>query len=97
MFEWDPKKSKQNFQKHGVTFEEATVIWQGICLAVEDIARTSRGEKRSATIGMISGKIYTAIWARRQESIRLISVRRSRDGEKKAFKNRFFQDDQRNG
>jgi|GEM_PF-5883254 len=27
-FEWDPKKASQNFQKHGVSFQEAATVFQ---------------------------------------------------------------------
>lgn len=27
-FEWDPAKAKSNARKHGVTFEEATLVFQ---------------------------------------------------------------------
>lgn len=84
-FDWDPNKSDQNFENHGVTFQEATEIWQGIHLEVENIAKTKDGEERNATIGLIKGEVYTAIWTKRINAFRLISVRRSRDGEKEIF------------
>jgi uncharacterized DUF497 family protein len=84
-FEWDPEKSKKNLQKHGVTFQESIEIWQGIYLEIDEIAKTKDGEKRGATIGLIKGEVYTAIWTLRGKILRLISVRRSRDGEKEIF------------
>ncbi len=84
-FEWDPEKSDKNLKGHGVSFQEATEIWQGLHLEVEEIAKTKDGEKRSATIGLIKGDVFTAIWTKRSHVIRLISVRRSRDGEKEIF------------
>ena len=88
MFEWDAKKSKQNKKKHGVSFEDALEIWQANHLTANDIARSKDGESRSATIGFIQGKIYTAIWAKRGGKIRLISVRRARDAEKEVFQSK---------
>ncbi|HDP79355.1 MAG TPA: BrnT family toxin, partial [Spirochaetes bacterium] len=36
-FEWDSEKNKQNFQKHGILFEEAREIFRGPVLkAVDD-------------------------------------------------------------
>ena len=92
MFEWDSEKSRLNFEKHNIAFDKATAIWQSIYLEVAAIAQEKKGETRSATIGLIDGKFYTAIWTWRSNKMRLICVRRSRDGEKKAFQNRFFQD-----
>lgn len=84
IFEWDADKSKQNKQKHGVSFSTATQIWQGPHVTAGNIAY-AKGENRSATIGFVSGKLFTAIWTKRENAIRIISVRRSRDGEKKIF------------
>jgi uncharacterized protein len=83
-FAWDPSKSKQNKAKHGISFFEAVEIWQGVHMTIKEIARTSGGEIRNATIGISQGKLFTAIWTKRSH-IRLISVRRSRDGEKKIY------------
>lgn len=84
-FEWDPIKSEQNKRKHGVSFINAVQIWQSVHVSVKNIACIKEGETRSATIGLIDGKLYTAIWTKRKDAIRLISVRRSRDGEKEIF------------
>lgn len=84
-FEWDPIKSAENEDKHGVTFEEATAIWEQVHIEVETIARVRRGEQRNATVGWIGGKLFVAIWTKRNDVIRLISVRRARPHEEKIF------------
>ena len=88
MFEWDIEKSVKNKKKHGVSFRESLEIWQCVHLSVEKIATSKNGETRSATIGLIRGRLYTAIWTQRNDKIRIISVRRSRDGEKEIFKDK---------
>lgn len=52
---------------------------------VREIARVENGESRGATLGVIGESVYTAIWTMREDKIRLISVRRTRDGEAKAY------------
>jgi uncharacterized DUF497 family protein len=84
-FEWDHLKSLQNQMKHGISFQEAQQIWHGPNLTTSHVAHSLNGEKRNATIGIIGEKIFTAIWTYRHKNIRIISVRRSRDGEKKAY------------
>jgi uncharacterized DUF497 family protein len=84
-FEWDPAKAQHNQQKHGVSFEEAVAIWDGIHVNVQDIARSNDGERRSATMGWIGNKVYMAIWTKRGGRIRLISVRRARPHEEEIF------------
>jgi uncharacterized DUF497 family protein len=90
-FEWDPEKSEENRRKHGISFLLALEIWQGRTLSAPDIAKSSDSESRGATIGIVGGVLFTAIWAiwtLRNNRIRMISVRRSRDGEKEAYKNK---------
>lgn len=84
-FEWDPNKSAFNKKKHGISFKEATEIWQGPHFTANSLARSNDGEERGGTIGLIKGDVYTAIWTKRKKKVRLISVRRSRDGEKEIF------------
>lgn len=84
-FEWDEAKDEENRRKHGVTFQQATVLWDGTHVDVEYLARSDDQETRSATMGWIGDKVYVAIWTRRGERVRLISVRRARKNEKKVF------------
>jgi len=82
-FEYDPGKSADNKRKHGIDFEEAQALWADSAL-VEIPARTS-DEPRWLLIGKIDGKHWSAVVTRREENIRLISVRRSRDDEVKIY------------
>lgn len=84
-FEWDQQKSKANWRKHGVEFEQARAIWSDVHVEIVGLARSADGEIRSATIGWIGKKIYVAIWTKRDGAIRLISVRRARNNEEKIF------------
>ena len=37
IFEWDPRKAKTNFEKHGITFDEASAVFKDILsLTIED-------------------------------------------------------------
>lgn len=78
-FEYDPDKSAENRRKHGIDFDEAQQLWADARL-VEVPARTT-DEPRWLLIGKIGEKHWSAIITRRDENIRLISVRRSRGEE----------------
>jgi uncharacterized protein len=78
-FEFDPGKSTSNREKHGIDFVEAQVLWQD-SMHIEVPARTA-DEPRWLVIGQINGKHWSAAVTYRQERIRIISVRRSRDEE----------------
>ncbi len=78
-FEFDQKKSDSNKQKHGIDFTEAHSLWDDPDL-IEIPAHTT-DEPRCVVIGKIVGKHWSGIITRRDEHIRIISVRRSRKEE----------------
>jgi hypothetical protein len=75
-FEFDSAKSAANEAKHGIDFTAAQALWDDPDL-VEIPARTS-DEPRWVVIGRIADVHWSAIIARREERMRIISVRRSR-------------------
>ncbi len=83
-FEFDRAKSKANKEKHGIDFEEAQELWEDN-KRVEGPGKT-RGEQRFVVVGRIHNEIWTAVITYRHENIRIISVRRARPKEIKAYK-----------
>ena len=88
-FEYHHSKSGVNKQKHGIDFEEAKKLWEGIY--VEITAKTIE-EPRFLLIRQIEGKYFSCIYTKRGEVIRLISCRRSRKEEEKIY-NDYIQKD----
>ena len=82
-FEFDEAKSCANKAKHGIDFLEAQELWHDDNLL--RAASRSKTETRFLIIGMISGKHWSAIITYRGETIRIISVRRSRVREVEAY------------
>ena len=78
-FEYDPKKSQSNLEKHGIVFEKAQEIWDDPDYL--EIPSKTSDEPRWLVIGKIDGKCWSAVITYRGENIRIISVRRSRDEE----------------
>jgi uncharacterized DUF497 family protein len=78
-FEYDPKKSRSNRDKHGIDFEKAQAIWDDVNYL--EIPAKTVDEPRWLTIGKIGDKCFSAVITYRGENIRIISVRRSRDEE----------------
>jgi uncharacterized protein len=68
-----------NQDKHGIDFVRAQELWRD-SVRVEVPARTT-DEARWLVIGRIGGKHWSAVVTYREERIRIISVRRSRDEE----------------
>ncbi len=78
-FEFDPKKSDINKNKHGIDFVEAQQIWNDLDL-LETPAKTT-GEMRFLVIGKIDDNHWTGIITYRNDNIRIISLRRARNEE----------------
>ena len=78
-FEFDDDKSKANLEKHGIDFHVAQELWKDPDLL--EIQAKSEDERRFLVIGRIGAKHWSAVVTYRNERIRLISVRRSREKE----------------
>ena len=82
-FEFDPDKSVANQKKHGIDFAEAQLLWRDDML-LEIPARTT-DEPRFLIIGKIGNEHWSAVVTYRQDRIRIISVRRSREEEVEVY------------
>jgi uncharacterized DUF497 family protein len=78
-FEWDPAKSLTNRAKHGIDFTEAKDLWIDENRIEIDLPYPV--ESRHILIGKLNDKRWTAVYTLRDENIRIISVRRSRQRE----------------
>ena len=79
LFEYDQRKSAANKGKHGVDFSEAEALWDDPDL-LEIPARTT-DESRFLVVGRIAGVHWSAVITYREDRVRIISVRRSREEE----------------
>lgn len=81
-FEWDDAKNASNIDKHGIDFEDALAIWEGPVL----IAPSPRdGESRWIAVGMVNGVEIAVVYTERGPVKRLISARRARTNERRAY------------
>ena len=78
-FEFDAGKSRNNLKKHGIDFIEGQKLWDDPGLI--EIPAKTKDEKRYLVIGRISEKIWSGVITYRNNMIRIISIRRSRDDE----------------
>jgi uncharacterized DUF497 family protein len=85
-FEFDPDKSAANFAKQGIDFEAVQALW--LDDDAFEIDARSTTEPRRAPIGMIEGKHWTAFFTPRGAAIHIISVRRAREKEARAYDER---------
>ena len=82
-FQYDPKKSRSNLEKHGIDFEQAQILWEDPNLLT--LTAKSNDEPRSLIIARINEQHWSAIVTDRNGKIRIISVRRSRAAEVKLY------------
>ena len=82
-FEFDPEKSDANRAKHGIDFVEAQAMWDDPD-RLQACART-QGEPRLMLIGRVGDKLWSAIFTIRDDTTRIISVRRSRAKEAERY------------
>ena len=84
-FEYDPEKSSQNEEKHGIDFIRAQTLWKVPHVII--LAKNISGEHRYAILGKIHERVHVAIFTYRGTTVRLISchkgdARRERDYER---------------
>ncbi|ARN82679.1 BrnT family toxin [Methylocystis bryophila] len=84
MFEWDEDKRSKNLVKHGLDFLAARLVFDGRAAITAPSVHSF--ETRHVTTAFIDGKFYTVIWTWRDGARRIISFRRARDGEERAYR-----------
>jgi uncharacterized DUF497 family protein len=83
-FEWDENKNKANLSKHGYDFDDASqVLYEPVVLYRSD----RNNEERWIAVGSLNARLVAVIFARRAEIIRIISARRARKNEERAYRN----------
>jgi uncharacterized protein len=85
LFEWDESKRRRNVEWHGLDFLDAQPLFDG--RPVYTYTSPRHGEERFVTIGLLEGRFLAAVWTWREGRVRLISVRRARDAEKRRYRN----------
>jgi uncharacterized DUF497 family protein len=85
-FEWDSRKARVNKRKHGITFEEASTIFDDpLSITIHDPAH-STGENRFITIGTsANGRFIVVVHTERGDTIRIISARNATRNEKRQY------------
>lgn len=83
LFEWDPRKARQNLKIHGISFDEASTAFK------DPLSRTigdplhSKSEERFVLIGQsLKGRLLVVVHAERGDRIRIISARLAKNKER---------------
>ena len=86
IFEWDPEKSRENEQKHGVSFLEASEVFDDDHSSTVPDPDHSADEERYLIFGISKqGKYLVVSYTERGERIRPISARQMTPRERRAY------------
>jgi len=86
LFEWDPKKAKENLEIHGISFDEAsTAFGDTLSLAIYDPLHSDE-EDRFVLIGnSYKTRLLVVVHTERTDRVRLISARKATKKERKQY------------
>ena len=87
-FEWDPRKSRANKAKHGVSFEEARSAFLDENARVIPDSEHSEEEERFILLGMSIGLRLLVVchcYRESEQVIRIISARRADPSERRDY------------
>jgi uncharacterized protein len=90
-YEWDENKNDSNLEKHGLSFETASLVFDDPnALSIPD--RIENGEERWQTIGMIENIVIVMVahtikleTDSQEEIIRIISARKATRAERQEY------------
>ena len=89
-FEWDPKKARTNYSKHGVDFAFAIRVFDDLdALSTFD---DSDGEEQETIVGRIGTSIFVVVFTVRKGRRRIITARKATRDEEKTYYEQFEQE-----
>ena len=83
MFEFDKNKSRSNKVIHGIDFTTAMKLWDDPNRI--EIPAQRVNESRFLLIAVLEEEYWSAVFTKRNNKIRIISVRKSRRNEKEIY------------
>jgi uncharacterized DUF497 family protein len=84
VFEFDPDKDRANIAKHGVSLVLGAVVLENLAGEIVD-DRRDYGELRFNAFGIVAGRLFVCTYTKRDEVVRIISVRRASRKERKLW------------
>ena len=88
-FEWDPRKSRANFRKHGITFAEAESVFYDEGGLLIDDPEHSEDEDRFLLLGLSASLrelIVSHCYRQAGGTIRIISARKAKPRERQQYR-----------
>jgi uncharacterized DUF497 family protein len=84
-FKWDPRKAASNLRKHGVSFNEASTVFDDPLVLL--VADWEHGEPRIVAIGTALSErvLFVVIVELEGDSMRIITARRATTRERQRY------------
>ena len=82
---YDPAKRQLTLEQRGLDFEDALHVFAGFHLTGPDLRR-DYGERREITVGMVGDMVVVLVWTMRDDSRRIISMRKASTDEREAYR-----------
>ena len=83
-FEWNEKKNRLNYEKHGLDFNDAEFVFSEKTITFKD-DRFEYGEERFITLGELKKRVVVIVHIQRDFVTRIISMRKANEREKKIY------------
>jgi uncharacterized DUF497 family protein len=83
LFEWDEAKNAANRSKRGIDVADAACVFSGPLLRHSS---PRSGEEGWIAAGAVGGRVLAVVYTIREGAIRLISARRARTNEIRAYR-----------
>jgi uncharacterized DUF497 family protein len=84
LLEYDDAKSARNERERGIGFDRFSAMDLTVSVASED-HRRDYGEIRTRLFGPIEGRLHVAVITRREDRVRVISLRRANEREERGY------------
>jgi hypothetical protein len=85
-FVWDPTKAKRNLAKHGVSFDDAEIVFDDALFLVFADPDHSTEESRLIIVGQSKpGRLLVVAYTERSDAVRIISAREATRHERRIY------------
>jgi uncharacterized DUF497 family protein len=86
-FEWDAARRRWVLDERGLDFLDAALLFNGRPFLTAPSPKVS--EARWLSIGELEGRLIAVVWTWRAEALRIVTMRRARNEEKKRYRAHF--------
>ena len=86
-FDWEESKRERTLKERNLDFADAFLFFDGRPVIHQPTPRD--GEERWKSTALFEGKFFTVVWMWRDDTMRIISMRRSHEQEERKYRDTF--------